>query len=204
MLPLWFELLCYKCFLSHRSVVFVYPPTTPVHLPCLWTHSVRSSFLSLLSLDHSGAASGIILLKVWQFAAFVDVVLVSSNWIYLELKNSHSASSCSPGFRGQRLSLNCFPRTVGSAPHQGACADLNRVCTWACRRLRRACSCSVRVSSASCGVHCASTSKVSRRASTGTNVLGASACNLCRTYCYRDRWLRFSPCRAHRLHLHLW
>ena len=168
-------------------------------------------------------------LKVWQFAAFVDVVLVSSNWIDLELKNSHSASSCSPGpedsvyhsicfprtvgisasscspgFRGQRLSLNCFPRTVGSAPHQGACADLNRGCTWACRRLRRACSCSVRVSSASCGVHCASTSNVLRRASTGTNVLGASACSLCRTYCYRDRWLRFSPCRAHRLHLHLW
>ena len=44
------------------------------------------SFLSLLSQDHSGAASGIILFKVWQFVAFVDVVLVSSNWIYLELK----------------------------------------------------------------------------------------------------------------------
>ena len=111
---------------------------------------------------------------------------------------------CSPGFRGQRLSLNCFPRTVGSAPHQGACADLNRGCTWACRRLRRACSCSVRVSSASCGVLCASTSNVLRRASTGAYVLGASACSLCRTHCYRDRWLRFSPCRAHRLHLHLW
>ena len=109
-----------------------------------------------------------------------------------------SASSCSPGFRGQRLSLNCFPRTVGSAPHQGACADLNRGCTWACRRLRRACSCSVRVSTASCGVHYASTSNVLRRASTGTNVLGASACSLCRTYFYRDRCLRFSPCRAHR------
>ena len=76
---------------------------------------------------------------------------------------------------------------MGSAPHQGACADLNRGCTWACRRLRRACSCSVRVSSASCGVHCASTNNVLRRASTGTNVLGASACSLCRTYCYRDR-----------------
>ena len=152
----------------------------------------------------TGAASGIILLKVWQFAAFVDVVLVSSNWIELELKNSHSASFCSPGFRGQRLSLNCFPRTVGSAPHQGACADLNRGCTWACRRLRRACSCSVRVSSASCGVHCASTSNVLRRASTKSNVLGASACSLCRTCFYRDRCLRFSPCRAHRLHLHLW
>ena len=110
----------------------------------------------------------------------------------------------SPGFTGQRLSLNSFPRTVGSAPHQGACADLNRGCTWACRRLRRACSCSVRVSSASCGVHCASTSNVLRRASTGTNVLVASACSLCRTCCYRNRWLRFSPCRVHRLHLHLW
>ena len=93
---------------------------------------------------------------------------------------------------------------MGSAPHQGACADLNRGCAWACRRLRRACSCSLRVSSASCGVHCASTSNVLRRASTGTNVLGASACSLCRTCCYRNRWLRFSPCRAHRLHLHLW
>ena len=113
-LPLWFELLCYKCFLSHRSVVFVYPPTTPVHLPCLWTHSVRSSFLSLLSLDHSGAASGIILLKVWLFAAFVDVVLVSSNWIDLELKNSHSASSCSARSRGQRLSFNLLPTHCGS------------------------------------------------------------------------------------------
>ena len=93
---------------------------------------------------------------------------------------------------------------MGSAPHQGACADLDGGCTWACRRLRRACSCSVRVSSATCGVHCASTSNVLHRASTGTNVLGASACRLCRTYCYRNRWLRFSPCRVHRLRLHLW
>ena len=93
---------------------------------------------------------------------------------------------------------------MGSAPHQGACADLNRGCTWACRRLRRACSCSVRVSSASCGVHCASTCNVLRRASTVTDVLGASACSLCRTHCYRNRWLRFSPCRVHCVHLHLW
>ena len=92
---------------------------------------------------------------------------------------------------------------MGSAPHQGACADLNRGCTWACRRLRRACSCSVRVSSASCGVHCASTSNVVRRASTGTNVLGASACSLCRTCCDYNSWLRFSPCRVLRLHMHL-
>ena len=186
-------------------MVFVYPPNTPVHLPCLWTHSVRSSFLILLSLDHSGAASGIILLKVWQFVAFVDVVLVSSNWIYLELKKTHiPPPRVHQGPEDSVYHSICFPRTVGSAPHQGACADLNRGCTWACRRLRRACSSSVRVSSASCGVHCASTSNVLRRASTGTNVLGASACSLCRTYCYRDRWLRFSPCRAHRLHLHLW
>ena len=39
--------------------------------------------------------------------------------------------------------------------------------------------------------------------STGTNVLGASACSLCRTCCYRDRWLRFSPCRVLRLPMHL-
>ena len=108
-----------QCFLSHRSVVFVYPPTTPVHLPCLWTHSVRSSFVSLLSLDHSGAASGIILLKVWQFAAFVDVVLVSSNWIDLELKNSHSASSRSPWSRGQRLSFNLLPTHCGQCAAPG-------------------------------------------------------------------------------------
>ena len=72
---------------------------------------------------------------------------------------------------------------MGSAPHQGACADLNRGCVCGLVvDLRRACSCSVRVSSSSCGVHCASTSNVLRRASTGTNVLGASACSLCRTY----------------------
>ena len=53
-------------------------------------------------------------------------------------------------------------------------------------------------------VHCASTSNVLRRARTGTNVLGASACSLCRTYCYRNRWLRFSPCRVHRLNFHVW
>ena len=52
-------------------------------------------------------------LKVWQFAAFVDVVLVSSNWIDLELKNSHSASSCSPGSRGQRPSFNLLPTHCG-------------------------------------------------------------------------------------------
>ena len=184
---------------THRPHQFTFLVSRPQRTKFLFEFSVPGSFRR--------SASGIILLKVWQFAAFVDVVLVSSNWIDLELKNSHSASSCSPGsrgqrlsfnllpthcgyfrlflfprVRGQRLSLNCFPRTVGSAPHQGACADLNRGCTWACRRLRHACSCSARVSSASCGIHCASTSNVLRRASTGTNVLGASACSLCRTY----------------------
>ena len=116
----------------------------------------------------------------------------------------NSASSCSPGFRGQRLSLICCPRTVGSAPHQGACADLNRGFTWACRRLRRACSCSVRVSSACHGVHRAGTSSVLRRASTSTGVLRACVFSLCRTFCNCNREFQFSPCRAHRLHLHLW
>ena len=32
-------------------------------------------------------------------------------------------------------------------------------------------------------------------------VLCASACCLCRTYCDCNRWLCFSPCRAHRLQL---
>ena len=44
-----------------RSMVFVHPPTTPVHLPCLWTQSLRSSLLSLLSLDHSGHSFCIVL-----------------------------------------------------------------------------------------------------------------------------------------------
>ena len=33
--------------------------------------------------------------------------------------------------------------------------------------------------------------------STGTGLLGASACSLCRTYCDHYIWLRFSPCRAY-------
>ena len=255
----------------------------------------------------TGAASGIILLKVWHFAAFVDVVLVSSNWIDLELKNSHSASSCSRRSRGQRLSFNLLPHTVGSAPHQGACADLNKiarglvvdyvapapalyasptpvveyiapaqvmsyaapaqvlvylalapaacaapfftaigafgslpveptVCTCTCGRLhcvntssvRGTCTCHgvhrvapavyvtsapvvestrrlqhIRCTCACRGVHHVSTISVLRRASTGTVYFVPAPVSYA-TYCDCNRWLRFSPSRAHRLHLHLW
>ena len=41
------------------------------------------------------------------------------------------------------------------------------------------------------------------RASTSTGILGARVCSLCRTYCDCNRWLRFSPYRVLRLHMHL-
>ena len=41
------------------------------------------------------------------------------------------------------------------------------------------------------------------RASTSTGILGARVCSLCRTYCDCNRWLRFSPNRVLRLHMHL-
>ena len=41
------------------------------------------------------------------------------------------------------------------------------------------------------------------RVSISTGILGARVCGLCRTYCDYNRWLRFSPCRVLRLHMHL-
>ena len=41
------------------------------------------------------------------------------------------------------------------------------------------------------------------RATTSTGILGARVCSLCRTYCDWNRWLRFSPFRVLRLHMHL-
>ena len=54
------------------------------------------------------------------------------------------------------------------------------------------------------GVHCAYTSSVLRRASTSTGVLRACVFSKCRTFCKLQQRVSFSPCRAHRLHLHLW
>ena len=80
----------------------------------------------------------------------------------------HSSSSyCVTSVSCRTGVLNCFPRTVGSAPHQGACADLNRGCTWACRRLRRA--------------------------STSTGALRACVFSLCRTFCDCNRELNSLP-----------
>ena len=41
------------------------------------------------------------------------------------------------------------------------------------------------------------------RASTSAGILGARVCSLCRTYCDCNTWLRFSPYRVLRLHMHL-
>ena len=48
-------------------------------------------------------------------------------------------------------------------------------------------------------VHCASSSCVLRRASTGSGIFGATACSLYRTCRDDNSWFRFSPCGAHRL-----
>ena len=179
-------------------------------------------------------------------------MLVSSNWIDLELKNSHSASSCSPGSRGQRLSLNLLPthcgqcrRTQGAYPaiqvdfgshpcraHLSAhctCGRIHCVNTSSATRhlyLSRStsrCTMQLYVTSApvvdvnapaSCSVRVRlrlpwSTSRQHKSVSHAAparvpmSTLCASACILCRTCCDCNRWLRFSPCRAHRLHLHL-
>ena len=58
-----------------------------------------------------------------------------------------------------------------------------------------------------CACHCvhrADTSSVLRRASTSTGVLRACVFSICRTSCKLQQGVSFSPCRAHRLHLHLW
>ena len=52
------------------------------------------------------------------------------------------------------------------------------------------------------GVHCADTSSVLRSASTSTGVLRACVFSKCRTFCKLQQRVSFSPCRAHRLHLH--
>ena len=66
------------------------------------------------------------------------------------------------------------------------------------RRLQHIrCTCACR------GVHHVSTISVLRRASTGAAYFVPAPVSYA-TYCDCNRWLRFSPCRAHRLHLHLW
>ena len=49
------------------------------------------------------------------------------------------------------------------------------------------------------GVHCAGSSCVLRRASTGSGIFDATACSLYRTCHDCNSWFRFSPCGAHRL-----
>ena len=63
---------------------------------------------------------------------------------------------------------------------------------------------SVQCTCACHGVHRADTSSVLRRASTSTGVLRACVFSTCRTFCKLQQRVSFSPCRAHRLHLHLW
>ena len=58
-----------------------------------------------------------------------------------------------------------------------------------------------------CACHCvhrADTSSVLRRASTSTGVFRTCVFSICRTFCKLQQRVSFSPCRAHRLHFHLW
>ena len=70
---------------------------------------------------------------------------------------------------------------------------------WSTSRRHHQCPCTC----ACHGVPRAGTSSV-LRASTSTGVLRACVFSICRTFCDCSRELNFSPCRAHRLHLHLW
>ena len=142
----------------HTGVWFSFTHRPP-QFTFLLSGPTRTKFLlSLLSLDHSGAASGIILLIVWQFAAFVDVVLACpitrfaahALWVI-------PPPRVSPGFRGQRhillVSLPKWPVLPGGLEMSTAM----HVPRARSSSIRRACSRRVRVASVCCGVHCAST-----------------------------------------------
>ena len=79
----------------------------------------------------------------------------------------------------------------------GSFSDVPTVSTLTCGKVHRASTGSVCCTCACCGIHRACTSSVLDRASTGTGLLGASACSLCRTYCDCNICVRFSPCRAY-------
>ena len=84
------------------------------------------------------------------------------------------------------LSLSCPPSTPALVLEYIAPAPAVLCCTCACH-----------------GVHRAGTTNVLRRASTSTGILRACVFSICRTFCNCNREFQFSPCRAHRLHLHL-
>ena len=79
----------------------------------------------------------------------------------------------------------------------GSFSVVPTVSTLTCGKVHRASTGSVCCTCACRGIHRACTRSVLGRASTGTGLLGASACSLCRTYCDYNIWLRFSPCRAY-------
>ena len=101
-----------------------------------------------------------------------------------------------------------------SSAYAGRLANCNRefhslpvvptVYTCICGGVHRAGTSSLCCTCACHCVHRADTSSVSRRASTSTGVLRACVFSICWTFCKLQQRVSFSPCRAHRLHLHLW
>ena len=79
----------------------------------------------------------------------------------------------------------------------GSLSVVPTVSTLTCGKVHRASTGSVGCTCACRGIHRACTSSVLGRVSTGTGLLGASACSLRRNSCDCNRWLRFSPCRAY-------
>ena len=169
-----------------------------------------------LPIDHTSSPSLSRDLELATFLVEFAVLDHSGHSFYIVLvfpqgsQDSVYHSICSPRTVGNYAS-SCFPTVQRTASHSfSVTAELASVT----RRPRTYLVLALRqyvvpapaeyASPASVVKYIALTQAFFRCASTGTGVLGASACSRCCTCCYSKRWLRFSPCRAHRLHLHLW
>ena len=123
--------------------------------------------------------------------------------VYLALAQAltprkHKYWSFAPSFSASAAPTATATGRFGSLP------VVPTVYTCTCGGVHRAGTSSLCCTCACHGVPRAGTSSVLRRASTSTGVLRACVFSLCRTFCDCNRELQFSPCRAHRLHLHLW
>ena len=117
--------------------------------------------------------------ECWHFVPFPPSVLSRSTALFFALVSA---------FSGKQPRGSSFDRLVPNLPPADFIKHaLSVQCTCACH-----------------GVHRADTNSVLRRASTSTGVLRACVFSICRTFCKLQQGVAFSPCRAHRLHLHLW
>ena len=152
--------------------------------PQVMSYAAPAQVLMYLALAPAACAASIFT-AIGPFGSLpVDPTVCTCTCGILHSVNNSSVRSTCTCHEVHRVAPAVY---VTSAPVVESTRRLQHIrCTCACR-----------------GVHHVSTISVLRRASTGTVYFVPEPVSKA-TYCDCNRWLRFSPCRAHRLHLHLW